>query len=366
MLGDRSVVNFWSKDYGGSCKVTANVTIRSPRVGFRVVTKVLSFPLDKDGDGIADKWEIAMGARWSAQYGIAALTPQEAKDKFNNAFDDELADPDKDGTTEQGPLRAQAETGDAHSVKEEYRGYVLDGGGLNGAGAGGHAGGHIRLDPARKEILVEVDRAAVLNNVPGAGDDTNAKLKTILNGTSGVFSNSTRGAGIYMYWLMDDKELNIALEDVNTKVNEMIALSGARNSTLASDFIHVLLIDGGCLEAFGGNAIAYGRIDTDNLTRRGVVFATTDTTVTYRVADYPKREELFSSVLAHELTHMIIPDFTVSAGFDDNEHMFAPQADKTELMFNPRSKDNREFATVKIGPLAQKVFKIQSTEGISN
>lgn len=198
MEAGKTWVNFYCKDYAGASRLRATLHYSDGRPDEMLA---LSVPLDDDvngpnnvGDGIADKWEIAMGQRWTAQYGGPALTTQQALAKFSPTDDNEEADPDGAGA-----LVAQAETGDAHTVKEEYRGYVLDGGGLNGAGANGHAGGHIRLDPARKEILVEVDRAAVVNNLPGAGNDVNAKLKTILNGASGVFSQATRGAGIYMY-----------------------------------------------------------------------------------------------------------------------------------------------------------------------
>ena len=78
-------------------------------------------PLDDDFDGIADKWEREMYERRLVQYqeilnfNLNLLSPLD---------DNEQLDPD--GVS--GPLVDQAETGDAHTVKEEYRGYVLDGG----------------------------------------------------------------------------------------------------------------------------------------------------------------------------------------------------------------------------------------------
>ena len=46
---------------------------------------------------------------------------------------------------------------DSLSVLQEYRGFILDSGSFDGAGQGG---GHTRLSPAYKELLVETDMMA--------------------------------------------------------------------------------------------------------------------------------------------------------------------------------------------------------------
>ena len=159
-------VNFYAKDYGGAARLEARVYVQDGAADKLAYGIPLGVPLDMDADGFADKWEIQMGQRWTTQYGLPAFTDPQALAHFSPTpvagkyKDDEKADPDG-----AGPLVPQAETGDAHDIVEEYRGYILDGGGLNGAGTNGHAGGHIRLDPARKEILVEVDRGAGLLTV---------------------------------------------------------------------------------------------------------------------------------------------------------------------------------------------------------
>ena len=361
-------VNFWCKDYGGASRLLAKIYIADANApnGERIVTRALSVPLDDDlngGDGIADKWEIAMGARWSAQYGVAALTPLQAMQRFIPADDGELPDPDGAGAlVEQGKPAPNlpGETGDAHTVKEEYRGYVLDG------GSGGFGGGHIRLDPARKEILVEVDRAAVLNNVPGAGNDTNAKLKTILNGASGVFSHPTRGAGIYMYWLMDEDALAAPTRAQNDS-SEALEISrdtaSARLSAtpnLATDFIHVLFVD----KDLGGSA------DSRNsgvLVRRGSTVSTTELNTKYgpgNVMGVVNIPEAFMTVVAHEIVHMLVKLKSVGV-WDDLEHVTGPLATyETELMYDSPTKKNRELATVTILPIVQQELKVKSNLGI--
>ena len=199
-----------------------------------------------DNDGIADKWEYEMVDRWTNQYGVAGLSLAASLNRFGpNGQDDEMLDPDGDRTQR---LVEQAGTGDAHTVWEEYRGYFLDGGGLDGNGQNGHAGGHIRLDPARKEILLEVDRVAVLNNVPGNGT-LEQKLKAILDGASKVFSNADRGAGIYLYYMFDEAAVAVPTE---IQLDDGTALKNSRDTAsaraagipnLATDFVHVLFVD---------------------------------------------------------------------------------------------------------------------------
>jgi hypothetical protein len=376
MEQNRTWVNFYCKDYGGAALVRAYIYVKDG-AGSKLQAQVdLKIPKDVDGDNLADKWEYEMGARWRTQYGIPAgapgwVTEAEVRDKFHPDMDDERLDPDLAGVTAAGPLVQQGiagDEGDAHTMFEEYRGYILDGGGLNGFGGGGHPGGHIRLDPARKEILVEVDRAAVLNNVPGAGIDTNAKLKTILNGASGVFSNNTRGAGIYMYWLMDEVALAAPTQAQNDS-SEALEISrdtaSARLSAtpnLATDFIHALFVD----KDLGASADSR---DFGDLVRRGITVSTTEMNTKYGpgngfgVVNIP---EAFMTVVAHEIVHML---FILNSGgvWDAREHVTGPLATyETELMYYTPAdytptKKNRELATVTILPIVQQEIKVKSS-----
>ena len=361
-------VNFWCKDYGGASRLLAKIYIADANApnGERIVTRALSVPLDDDlngGDGIADKWEIAMGARWSAQSGVAALTPLQAMQRFIPADDGELPDPDGAGAlVEQGKPAPNlpGETGDAHTVKEEYRGYVLDG------GSGGFGGGHIRLDPARKEILVEVDRAAVLNNVPGAGNDTNAKLKTILNGASGVFSNATRGAGIYMYWLMDEDALaaptavdllnGTALGDTRDTVSDRPLTTVF---SLANDFLHLIFVD----KNLGTAALTK---DSGEIHTRGSMIDATHMNTWFGPGNahgFTKMSEAYSTTIAHELTHLLV-DRANSVGWDEDEHVVgAVETYSADLMYGESLILNRELATVKITDRVQESLKIKNNQG---
>ncbi len=359
-------VNFYCKDFGGASRLQARIYR-----GLAVETLLLSVPVDNDSDGLADKWEIEMGKRWSAQYGLPPMTDTAAKAMFNRiptntdpAVDNELADPDGVG----GPLSPQAEAGDAHTVMEEYRGYILDGGGLDGNGVNGHAGGHIRLDPARKEILVEVDRAAVLNNVPGND------LKPILNGASGVFSQATRGAGIYMYWLMDEAALDLPKDKLDTDEKRVAAWKASRDTVaaraaaipnLATDFIHLLVV--------GENGMGAVTWDKGNeLAERGTMLAVSDMkTAQVAPLDPARFDERLMTATAHEITHML-SDKTDFGAFDGGEHTSDANGiggpddaeDQTDIMYYGRVRGRMEIATIKFFPVVQAELKVRSKRAL--
>ena len=372
-------VNFYCKDYGGTAFVYAHIYVKDGMGGSkRQATVPVTIPKDVDSDGLADKWELEMGARWRAQYAIPAGTAAwdtEAKvlALFHPDMDDERADPDEFDITPAGPLVAQAEAGDAHTIRKEYRGYILDGGGLNGFGGGGHPGGHIRLDPARKEILVEVDRAAVINNLPGAGNDTTAKLKTILNGASGLFSNNTRGAGIYMYWMMDEDALNLPLAELNTEDKIKAAFSASRDTvaqraattlqSLTTDFIHLFVVDE---NGIGAVTSAY-----DVLSKRGSMLAVTDMINTQTAPlILAKFDERLMTATAHEITHLLVEKKT--GAFDALEHTSDANGvggaddtqDQTDIMYYGKVRGRMEIDTVKFFPVVQVEIKVKSNQAL--
>lgn len=349
MEATKTWVYFYAKDYGGGANLEARVWVRDG-AGERMARVIpLKVPKDDDLDAIADSWELDMYYRWSNQYqGLYNFS----LGMFSPNDDNELADPDDAS----GPLVAQKETGDGHNVLEEYRGYILDGGGLDGSGANGFAGGHIRLDPARKEVLLEVDRAATLNNVPAGG------LSNVLNGAAKVFSNAERGAGIYLYYLFDQTQLDIPKEDVDSTAEQRAKLAATRNPQLMSDFIHVLFFDQGKYAPAGAPAAAYGRRATAGVVERGVVFATTEVNSFYPATDFPKRDEAFATSLAHEITHLLI-DVTDGA-FNVGEHTIAPYIDESDLMYERSRVANRELATVKFFPVLQAQLSTKTSEGL--
>jgi hypothetical protein len=362
-------VNFYCKDYGGAASVTAKIYVVDAK-GKVVLGRVvrLDVPRDDDRDGLADKWEDAMYQRWILQY-------QEITNfslgLFSPGDDSEQRDPD--GVD--GPLVDQKGEGDAHTVFEEYRGYILDGGGVDGQGGNAFAGGHIRLDPARKEVLLEVDKATVLNNVPAGG------LRAMLNGAASVFSNDQRGAGIYVYWLMD-QTVPIALADVDdTRFDEQRQkLADTRNDNLKTDFLHILFFDEGVNASWKGaqvGAQAFGRRTTRGPKERGLVFATTDVSLFYKAPGFQNIGEAYACVLAHEITHLLM-EANNKPGFNAGEHTTNPDPsdppgrgrDWTCLLFAGTTtqvgstRANREFATVRFFPVVQAELDTGKSEGL--
>ncbi|MBY0459678.1 MAG: hypothetical protein K2V38_20350, partial [Gemmataceae bacterium] len=99
--------------------------------------------------------------------------------------------------------------------------------------------------------MVEVDHAATLNNlpdvpgVPAANQTQTGRLNVVLDGASKVFSNAERGAGIYMYYLFDQTNLDLPKASVDTFDKIAATLRDTRNVQLQSDLMHLLFVDEG-------------------------------------------------------------------------------------------------------------------------
>jgi hypothetical protein len=380
MESTKTWINFYAKDYGGAATVVARIYVRDG-AGERVArTLTLKVPKDDDNDGLADKWEIAMAARWSNQYGTSPFTDAQALALFDarptwwgTIQDDELEDPDGPWPLGLRPLVAQKEKGDAHTVLEEYRGYILDGGGLDGGAANGHPGGHIRLDPARKEILVEVDRGAVVRNIPAGG------LAGVLNLASKVFNNGDRGAGISMYYLFDEVALDLPAKKVETRLQREAEAKASRDTAAArtaatpnlkTDFVHFLFVD----ENFGagGNGAITSDI-ADELDKRHSMIAVTDMffNVEPNGLNSDKFNEFLATTVAHEITHLLFerhdfPLFTFDEHTRDANGNGVPREpeDETCLMYAGTSRPNCELATVRFFPLVQAELKVKSNQAL--
>jgi hypothetical protein len=337
-------------------------------------------PLDEDsdptnpgvvGDGLADKWERAMAARWRSQYGPNVFYPQDGRRYFSMDDDKERRSPGGIGSG----YTAQFEIGDGHTALEEYRGYILDGGGFNGLGGNGHPGGHIRLNPARKELLVEVDQGIPLQQVP------NNDIPAILDGAAKVFSsesffgNANRGAGIYMYYVLD-QSLAIPKAQVDTLNKIATKLHTTRSTTLRSDFLHLLFINAGCMNASDPNglasvpALSIGA-PTLPLTARGAVLATTEMDSEYPAGKYPKRLDVFATTVAHELTHLLIETSGVPE-FDGEEHTQDANGDMVNddpddrscLMHHIPGIESLEISSVRFFPIVQQQLRTRTSEGL--
>ncbi len=378
-------VNFYAKDYGGWGQVEARVYVADGDSDRLDYTLRLNVSRDTDQDGLADKWEIQMGKRWMVQYGYipSGLSPLEYFSP-NDLNDHELLDPDGPGLGR--PLVEENEMGDGHTIREEYRGYVLDGGGTDGNGLNGHAGGHIRLDPARKEILLEVDRDATINFLPGTGT-TDDRLRAILNASAGIFSQSQRGTGTYMYYVFDESNLSLPVATLDTDLKLMNQLQASRdtssarefgNTMLSDDFIHVLIANDigmvptnqnplGSRPRYGGAATT-DRAELD-LAKRGVVMAVTGLLLQQLniVVDPTKFNELLSCTLAHEITHLLIerrtPPFnTEEHTVNVNRNNRIDDEDKSCIMSNIMGRGRCELATIRFSVDVQAEIRIAGSQ----
>lgn len=382
-------VNFYAKDYGGWARVRVKVYIDDGDLS-QVIFKDLDIPLDTTNDKVADKWQWAMVDRWIDQYGTlplgglatvaqawAAVSPGQipqgktASYLIDNGTDAERKDPDG-----RGPLVNQIDIGDGHTVLEEYRGYILDGGGLDGSGQNGHPGGHVRIDPARKELLTEVDRGFVIiynNN----NNMTQGELKDILNGASRVFSHSSRGAGIYMYYVIDEEELDLPLAKIANQERDVLAASrdtptsrATNTPNLKTDFVHLLYVN---QRPAGGSVGADSFLGGVNLDRRGTVIAIANMR-TYLgpppKIDPAKFDEFIMTTTAHELTHQLLRAYGTGA-FDKAGHTINANGNATNrdiddencLMYDGTTRPNCELASVKYFPVVQAELRVRTNWG---
>jgi hypothetical protein len=357
-------VDFYAKDFGGAATVEAWIYTRTADGGsIRSRIIPLAVPRDDDGDGLSDRWEQEMYKRWIIQYQkkidftLALFSPSD---------DNELLDPDG-----AGDVLPHEEEGDAHTVLEEYRGYVLDGGGTDGDGQNTHAGGHIRLDPARKELLVEIDRDKKIDSLPEGG------LRGVMNGSAAMFSKNQGGAGIYMYYLFDEVELALRLRDVVNAEDQVKTLGAHRdttsaretgNSALASDFVHLLVVNNaGSLE--GAWAWDRGTNPPTPLVSRGVLLAVADLVFLHR--DFLPNEafsEVLISTVTHELTHLLI-DRHGAKFFTKGEHTTDPHGTgviddvaKSDIMYTDIEK--RGNSKARFLSVVQSAIRVRSNDGL--
>jgi hypothetical protein len=206
MEAGKTTVPFWAKDYGGWAKIKVEAKIGTSAFTLREFT----ISNDSDGDKIADKWEREKVTEWNTQYGETEVVSPAF---FDDQSDKELKDPD--GTTDAlgftalpttAPAGAtdgfHASIGDGRKAIDEYRGFLMDGGGFDWAGANGHAGGHVRLNPAYKELLVEVDAMDGVAALPAT--TRTATITGWMDAVAKGTSQTADGAGFRTYYLLED------------------------------------------------------------------------------------------------------------------------------------------------------------------
>lgn len=309
MAAGLTSVPLFAKDYGGWADLNVTATIG----GNTFLLRQFDVVNDTDGDQIADLWERAEVERWNTQY--APATAAAGLGFFDETSDSELEDPD--GTTDAlgfvdlaagAPAGAtdgkHSTAGDGREALDEYRGYILDGGGHDSNGANSHNGGHARLTAVVKELLVEVD--AMPTAVPASpgvaavsgvtGMPARAGIAAWIDAVAVGMSQATDGAGFQMYYVLEDLATGHQV-DFPSKPDAKLYLDGEHD--LAS-FTHLQLVDE--LGAWGSGGQAWG----DHQTMVGIDWLSARHGGFWGAGlpgGNPSFDEFVVSYISHELHH---------------------------------------------------------------
>lgn len=307
VAANKSWINFVVRDY--AAKANLNVWVYDSN-GTARGNHTRQVVRDSDSDGLQDKWEVASVVEFTAQTGIQFLVaPLKVFSGKSDNPTHEIADPDganADGGRDLGTHKTQD---DSLTVFQEYRGFILDGGGFDGTGQNGHAGGHKRLSPAFKELLVEVD---AMPKASVASMPTSADLKTVLELVAKGFSDRSNGAGVRVYWVVD--EPSAAYQVIQTVNDATTWARTHRNTAQLGEFVHLMFTG----DAFGVDALGF----TSEKAGAGggcLVFPN-------RISNIAPAGDFLAylaNTAAHELTHSII-DTPGANGFDAGEHEINP------------------------------------------
>ena len=302
ITADKAWIDFYVRDYGAVGNLNAWVYDTNKRVRGTSTKQVVR---DVDKDWLQDGWEEGSVAEFSAQTGIGFTVP--ILDVFSGYTNptDELHDPDHNNADGGRNLGTHKTPGDSLTAWQEYRGFILDGGGFDGAGNNGHAGGHKRLSPAYKELLIELDAMPQANvaNMPTA-----AELKTVMETVSKGFNNLTNGAGIRLYWVVDEPSSTHSIIGSDSVATQYARTH--RNTQQLAEFVHLILSDNFTHEpgygvTFEQRGFAGGSWCFPNRIR---TICTADNFLKY-----------MANNIAHELSHAII-EADNKPGFDKEEH----------------------------------------------
>jgi len=193
ILASFAHLQLFCKDTGGRCVLTATPYDGDDNAMLPVTVAI---PLDGNGNGIADAWERDKVTQHNTIYPSAPVTWSPA------LYADPLGDdePAALGVRRTDGTYSHADTGDGLSVMDEYRGYVLDG------GADFTSTRHVRLSPALKELLVQV------NELPGMASQNSFNpaalsaysFNSVMQQVAQFYCHPTRGLGIDLYWCRRD------------------------------------------------------------------------------------------------------------------------------------------------------------------
>ncbi len=193
ILASFAHLQLFCKDTGGRCVLTATPYDGDDNAMLPVTVAI---PLDMNGNGIADAWERDKVTQHNSVYQSASIIWSPA------LYADPLGDdePAALGVRRTDGTYSHADTGDGLSVMDEYRGYVLDG------GADFTSTRHVRLSPALKELLVQV------NELPGMASQNSFNpaalsaysFNSVMQQVAQFYRHPTRGLGIDLYWVRKD------------------------------------------------------------------------------------------------------------------------------------------------------------------
>jgi len=273
----QSYVDIWCKDFGGRCEVSVDLCVCGRQLPkcFR-----LRIPRDDDEDGIADIWEREKVQEWNDQYGehhyedrpslahrffgrvvhvFYLGIPEEAYTYHWDWAPHERRDPDGPNNADGGyNMPPHKREGDGLDVFQEYRGFILDGGGYDWEGENPHPGGHKRLSPAFKELLVEVDRMLrakgpengqnVMFSVEQLRDlmckvasaYSNQKLVPLCDSTD-PYNNQATGAGVRLYYVFDHRAVPWSVPSSETEIKNLMDENRDRQNLW--EFVHLMFID---------------------------------------------------------------------------------------------------------------------------
>jgi len=201
--GDKLSAPIYCKDYGAWCEVA--ITLKKGGIPIQSEPIRLRIPRDANGDKIADCWQDQQNAEWNDQF--KPTTPRPITPASRALVQPDLDDEDADSDGNNGGgrnLPAMAAPGDGLKIREEYRGFILDGG-PNLA----HFGDHMRLSIARKELLVECSVEDGLTSAIKNGTGTNQsnfagfEVRDAMADVSSFYRDPDKGAAIDLYWAED-------------------------------------------------------------------------------------------------------------------------------------------------------------------
>jgi len=367
----KGIADFFRKDYGGYCEVKAELLKREDDASPVVVEpNPLKIPQDESGDQIADRYQDEQIAKWKEQYG-------ENKDRafFAPKSDEEKPDPD-----EGGPLEKHETKGDALTVLMEYRGLILDGGGVKADGTGAHVGGHLRLSASRKEVLLEVD---VVAGIPGGALEKNGgqgfTLRSVLDASGRLL---IRDGGVALYWLIDEDAVAApaaAFPNENAVADFLRSHregDAVEKKLLQRTTTHVMLFGAGNVAGQTSfwsldEDFSRGATPQERPLHRGTVGFLVQAKAEALALEAPV-DEYYALTLTHEVVHHVIdpPDVAPWEGTRDplgkspTEHHTVANGGGA-LMFRRALKENRSFATAKILPVTLNLFRVAENAALS-